>query len=792
MKTALTVLVSFFLLTNVCLAQWFWQNPLPQGNDIYSMSFYDSMHGFAVGPAGTILRTSNGGVNWALLQNAGLHNFYSVSSISEQSTFVTSDSGLIIHTTNDGIDWTEMPINTSLPLGGISFIDENNGLLIEGMGTMLRTTNGGYDWEPFAVLSEHITGYAYIDINTVTAVVYTAGNTRILRTTDAGNSWITQFSIGFAWSNAVSFKDIDNGIVVFSNNVYTTTNGGTVWTERVTGYQEELYAISYIAPDNAAAVGNNGLIIYSSDGGINWTPQESNVSSAITNVQLIDPFICYAAGEEGHILKSSNGIWQDYTSGPRDFLASVDFINSNIGIAVGGAILKTTNGGLTWSDYSGTLSIYLRSISFVSENSCTTVGDNGTIMHSTNGGIDWFIQSSGTTDDLSSVCFTDNNHGWAVGANGTILKTTNAGSMWVPLNITSQYLNCIWFTDMEHGTIVGGDWWLQNGLILNTTDGGTTWNSQISGVNKTLSGVYFSNADNGVAVAGEGTVIRTTNGGNDWYNVQSNTYSWLNAVSFTDENHGLAVGSRSSVSLPAGIIKTTNGGEDWIPLNSGVTERLSGVSYIDSNSAVVVGAYGTILRNDNVAIPVELTSFNAYAEGEEVHLNWSTSTETNNSGFDIEKCRSSEISDQTGWGKIGFVEGNGTTTEIHFYSFTDNKVTSGKYLYRLKQIDLDGSCNYSKIVEVELTAPDKFSLQQNYPNPFNPVTHINYQIPVKGFVSLKVYNTLGEEVATLVNEEKAAGSYKIKFNCSGLSSGIYIYRLTSGNYTSAKKLNLIK
>ncbi len=195
--------------------------------------------------------------------------------------------------------------------------------------------------------------------------------------------------------------------------------------------------------------------------------------------------------------------------------------------------------------------------------------------------------------------------------------------------------------------------------------------------------------------------------------------------------------------------------------------------------------------------PVELTSFTYSINSfNDVDLNWTTATETNNKGFDVERFAESL---KAGWEKIGFVDGNGTTTEEHLYSFVDKILSVGIYKYRLKQIDFDGSYEYSREVEVNVTAPDKFSLEQNYPNPFNPITNIEYRIPNKVFVSLKVYNTLGEEVATLVNEEKPAGNYEVKFDGSKLPSGVYIYKLIAvlnggqgESYSKSRKLILLK
>src|SRR5690606_5091234 len=122
------------------------------------------------------------------------------------------------------------------------------------------------------------------------------------------------------------------------------------------------------------------------------------------------------------------------------------------------------------------------------------------------------------------------------------------------------------------------------------------------------------------------------------------------------------------------------------------------------------------------------------------------------------------------------------TTEPQSYSFNDENLSSGKYQYRLKQIDFDGTFEYSNVIEAEINSPTKFSLEQNYPNPFNPSTSIQYAIGNRQFVTLKVYDVLGNEVSTLVNEEKPAGSYDVEFNASNLASGIYYYQLKAGDF----------
>ena len=201
-------------------------------------------------------------------------------------------------------------------------------------------------------------------------------------------------------------------------------------------------------------------------------------------------------------------------------------------------------------------------------------------------------------------------------------------------------------------------------------------------------------------------------------------------------------------------------------------------------------------------IPVELTLFEGNVIDGKVRLIWATATETNNLGFEI--YRTNQNNEQS-WKKIGFVQGHGTTTEPQSYSFIDESILSGTYQYRLKQMDYDGSYEYSNIIEVEVGIPTEFSLEQNYPNPFNPTTKIRFSIPAvetghAPTVQLIIYDVLGNEVAILINEEKEAGIYEVEFDATGIPSGIYFYRLTAGNpstssgqsFTATRKMIILK
>jgi hypothetical protein len=191
---------------------------------------------------------------------------------------------------------------------------------------------------------------------------------------------------------------------------------------------------------------------------------------------------------------------------------------------------------------------------------------------------------------------------------------------------------------------------------------------------------------------------------------------------------------------------------------------------------------------DNV--PVELTRFSAFALNDGVKLEWTTASELNNNGFEIERS----INTQADFITIGFVEGNGTTTDIHTYSYIDNLELdrNQSIYYRLKQIDYDGTFSYSNTVHIDVNIPNGFVLTQNYPNPFNPSTRISYSIASDVFVSLKVYDFLGEEVNVLVSENKPPGLYEIRFDASNLPSGTYFYTLKAGDFISTKKMILLR
>ena len=204
-----------------------------------------------------------------------------------------------------------------------------------------------------------------------------------------------------------------------------------------------------------------------------------------------------------------------------------------------------------------------------------------------------------------------------------------------------------------------------------------------------------------------------------------------------------------------------------------------GTQFITASASVggVIQTSNTVIKVwIDTPLPVELSSFSATSNGRDVTLNWTTSMEQNNAGFDIERALVS--GQELVWNRISNVSGNGTTNEIKSYSFVDRNVNPGRYNYRLKQIDFNGNFAYHNLSgEIEIGIPNTFALSQNYPNPFNPSTKIGFQIPNDGNVVLSVYDNSGKLVSTILNGFKTAGYYTVDFNASGISSGIYFYKI---------------
>jgi hypothetical protein len=261
------------------------------------------------------------------------------------------------------------------------------------------------------------------------------------------------------------------------------------------------------------------------------------------------------------------------------------------------------------------------------------------------------------------------------------------------------------------------------------------------------------------------------------FSIQVFSQSYLNVLFNNGSYKNSPIGSLKKITL------STNGQQISFYLTDGTiaTENLANIRKMTLDNF----AQGELL-------PVELSSFAAVVNGNSIILMWRTETEVSSYGFEVERASSSTTPVQEGWKKIGFVQGHCNCNSPKDYTFTDTPAEGTCFRYRLKQIDTDGKFQYSDIITVEIATPVQFELKQNFPNPFNPATHITYNLPRDGFVTIKVYDIVGSEIAALVNEEKKAGSYLIIFDGANLSSGVYICTMSGDNFIESIKMLMIK
>jgi hypothetical protein len=443
---------------------------------------------------------------------------------------------------------------------------------------------------------------------------------------------------------------------------------------------------------------------------------------------------------------------------------------------------------------------------------------NAKVYKTTNGGTNWTtILSTGANvyGFINGIVFsrTNNNLGIANSdPNSTTekfksWKTTNGGSNWTlfepdaPNSCGAQ--NSVFLID---GNFFGFGLNTANARVAITTNGGTNFLfctlAGAGGDNGFVSTVAFSNDKlNGLAGTSQTstTVARTTNGGVNWFSqtIPSTITGHCNIKWVPGTSAVYVVVSSSSETQ---CFKSYNNGSNWtsytFPSGSaniahsdlqynGDDKLLESVTYIFAANKA-----GSIYSMHEISMPVILYSFSCSTKDRDVTLKWITTSEINNKGFEIYR---KDYLENNNWELIGFAKGEGNKNTPSNYNFTDKKLNAGKYFYRLKQIDYNGNFeffNLSGFVEIE--NPVKFSLAQNYPNPFNPSTKINFAIPQNGFVTLKVYDILGNEVSTLINEYKNAGYYEVEFNNNNLSTGTYFCKLKTNNEYAVKRMLYIK
>jgi len=379
---------------------------------------------------------------------------------------------------------------------------------------------------------------------------------------------------------------------------------------------------------------------------------------------------------------------------------------------------------------SGTTS-YLEDVFFVNESTGWVVGEDGLILKTTNGGINWNAQTSGITVTLECIRFLDVTTGFAVSRSGNIIKTTNSGLNWTNYNLDSTYfLTKVLFINNFTGYVVESA-----NKLFKTTNTGINWillnsNPQIGGWD-----FNFINQSTGYLASGSnGKIWKTTDGGNT-FNQSLSLISGLWAVYFVNSSTGYSGGYQ--------FHSTTNGGNNWVQKTLPTNVIIEKIFFVNENTGFFVSENGhdsTLQKTTNGG------------------NSWILQTKPSASYYSI-----FFINSNTGWA-----------------------VGSGGVIIKTT------TCGTIGIKKIDESIPVFFTLSQNYPNPFNPSTNIRYEIPKNGFVKLIVYNSLGEEITTLVNEKQNPGTYEVAFDASKFPSGVYFYRLETESYFETKKMILIK
>ncbi len=741
-------------------------------------------------------------------------------------------------------------------------IDPNNPSIIWAATTegMYKSTDAGQTWN----LVHNILMAFDIVINpTNSNIVYvTYGNFfsaghGIYRTTDGGTSWqkLTNglpASFGgkalltiYKSDPQILFASIGNGSTGNGTWLCKTTNGGDNWTiVNTTDYSTYQGWYSHwvgVNPTNSSLVLTGGVDVWkSSNGGSSLTkktdwsawyfgttppggpegpPYYVHADQHSITYHPTNPNIIYF-GTDGGVFRTldggenyegCNGGYQT-TQFYNGFSSSFDQPN----IAIGGMQDNAT------AIYEGTVA-WRRVIGgdgcWTGINSQNTNIIYGTyqylgLQRSTNLGNSWSYIAPNANDPgfLAPFMVCPSNPVVLYAGSKNVHKSTNQGNNWITMN-GNQMLDGNQILSMavsynSTDTLYAGTAPINSRAnVFVTFNGGTTFQNITGSLPDRYIDDIAVDPQNAaivyVVISGFGTshLFKSINAGQSWIDIGAGLPDVPATAVVVDPLNSNVIFFGNDL----GVYISLDGGNNWIEYQSGMPDAAMitdlSISLPNHRIRAVTHGRGVFEADIDYTVPVELVSFNAFVSGGNVNLEWKTATETNNNLFEIERRQTNKYD----WSVIGFRKGAGTTTEAKSYSFIDENLSAGDYQYRLKQIDFDGSFEYSNIIDVEIISPSGFVLAQNYPNPFNPTTIIKYTIPfvtlrwqshrqAQGYilVSLKVYDVLGNEAAALVNALQPAGNYEVEFDASKLSSGVYYYQLKAGDFVETKKMILLR
>lgn len=815
------IFVFFSIQPAVCqiVSQWQEDNPYQLYARCYSQFINDSI-GWVIPTYGTanyaLFKTTNGGQDWSAISMLKGNP-----PANKPFVFTNQDTGYyfiqigfyynIYKTTDGGINWEQKyAVSYLSSIKDYFFLNSDIGWFVQNNYSpyrreIFKTTDGGTTWiliNTSTYEDDYRDYITFFDENIGYLLLTGSYGSRLNKTTDGGITWNTVATKSNR-ASAISFRDINNGFAAMEGDLYKITNGGQTWS-LVSSLNNSEIELVKIYNNNVVATGTNSgfnYIYISTDLGSTWNFN----THPFPSTEILVSIYGITFSSENKIffnfyqsMSKSTDYGQTLNKvpiGPTFNLEGIVYFLGIDPIAIGwkydslsnkyqSAIISYPPLWRTKSNYPD------QKFKCITSNISNDIfiggydysgGGNSIIYKTDISGENLQVKYNSSDQIINSISFSNESLGYAVCDGGIILKTSDGGNSWFQLiNNFGENLNFIAFNN-ELGFICG-----DNGILLKSTDSGMSWDVINIGVLNKLNSVCIQDQNRIWVVGDEGLILFSLNGGNQWSSISSyNEYNFNSVIAIDRWNIGILGGKISDNSNF--FLESHNGGTTW-------QERgysyLKSIKYAMANTRVAwaVGDSGTIIVTYSWFLPVELISFNASITQNKVQLNWETATELNNNGFEVQ--RKLENSD---WITIGFVQGKGTTSEPTSYSYSDDvsDFISNKIYYRLKQIDYNGNYEFSDEIEV-ITLPLEYSLSQNYPNPFNPVTTIKYEIPEKTNVKLEVFDILGNRIATLVNEEKPAGRYEATFDGVALSSGVYIYKLQSGDFVSSKKMILLK
>lgn len=606
------------------VSYWTTLHPTPTSNSIYDAQFVNSGIGYACGTRGSLIKTTDGGDNWEVINTGVQEHLMKVCFVSENTGYVVGEYGTVLKIENGGETVVELVTENAIGtrrLYSVYFIDANTGF-VGGEDGAWKTTDGGTTWIPIT-FGNNVTindldfqnSGGGIAIGNDGAVGY------IAKTTDGGDNWTSISSPTIEDLNEIWFIDENTGYIVGdSKTVLKTSDGGSNWDVVSSADSYDDYLDVYFEDVNTGFTITNKGVYKSSDGGASWESMFYQYDYELLTLDKVEASTAFAFSDGGHLLKTDNS-WTDYrviNSYTAEHIQAVDFRDIHTGIVVGGDgnIMRTSDGGENW-EFIETASSYLFDIKYINSSEAIAVGRNGNVLKSTDDGASWTDISTAEIPsvDLFGFAAPTQTIYFAVGAEGTIVKSADAGNNWTQQTSGySENLNDLFFIDENTGIAVGGRSFSNESKILKTTDGGETWTDIASPVNEELTAIAFINSTTGFIVGDEGTVLKTSDGGDVWTDVSISSFLSFDDISFVDENFGAMIQFGA-------VYFTQDGGETWSADETfPAYNSLYGVDFIDDSTAYVVGSDGAILRYRKGEMPPPVSIRETVSISDEYHL----------------------------------------------------------------------------------------------------------------------------------------------------------------------------